>query len=145
MSRSRTRSLLAAGVAGTLALAAPARAEDSDHIDHEHRLVRIGSTSLHPPTLKLHAGDAFGWLNYSSEIARVSFDAGVADKMLCKERTSFRLGGDRIESGDVQARQFVSLCSLAPGSYPYRVDLRAGAGGSGGGPVRTLDGTLVVE
>ena len=131
---------------GVLAIGHAAWAQDSDHIDHEHRLVRIGETSLHPPKLEIAPGDAFGWLNYSSEIATVSFAAEAADKMLCRERSSsFHLDGDRIQSSDIQARQFVSLCSLAPGAYPYRVELRSGAGGSGSGLKRTVDGEIVVR
>ncbi len=125
--------------------ATAARAEDPDHIDREHRLVRIGDVSLHPQSLEIGAGDAFGWLNYSSQIASVSFDASAADKMLCKQRSSFRLDGDRIDSGDIQAHQFVSLCSLAAGAYPYRVQLRSGAGGSGTAPGRVIEGTIVVR
>ena len=142
---SRIRVSLALAAAGALALGNIALAEEPDHIDHEHRLVRIGEASLHPAALEITPGDAFGWLNYSSQIATVSFAADAADKMLCKERSSFRLGGDRIESGDIQARQFVSLCSLAPGTYAYRVVLRSGAGGSGSGVKRTLDGEIVVH
>jgi plastocyanin len=143
---SRIRVSLALVAASALALGnAAAFAEESDHIDHAHRLVRIGEASLHPPKLEIAPGDAFGWLNYSSQIATVSFDAATADKMLCQQRSSFRLGGDRIESGDIQARQFVSLCSLVPGTYPYRVVLRSGAGGSGSAVKRTLDGEIVVH
>jgi hypothetical protein len=142
MSR-RSRLALAAALAASFA--GPAQAADPDHVGHDHRLVRIGSTSLHPATLRIGAGDAFGWLNYGDQIAVVSFEAGVADKMLCRDKSNFRLTGDRIESGDVQARQFVALCSLAPGSYAYRVQMRAGLGSSGAGPGRTLEGTIVVE
>ena len=144
---SRTR--LVRRVAGIVALAslaaAPARAEDPDHIGHDHRLVRIGSTALFPATLTLGAGDAFGWLNYGNQIAIVSFPAAVGEKMLCKQKSNFRLTGERIESGDIQARQFVALCSLAPGEYHYQVMMRAGAGSSGSVPGRTLEGKLVVE
>jgi len=31
---------------------------------------------------------------------------------------------DPIDSGDIQARQFVSLGSLSPSRYPYRVEMR---------------------
>ena len=122
-----------------------ARAEDPDHIDHDHHLVRIGSGSLHPETLTIGPNDAFGWLNYGDQIADVVFPASVGEKLLCKQKTNFQLTGDRIESGDIQARGFVSLCSLAPGTYPYQVKMRAGAGGSGGAIGRTLDGTIVVR
>ncbi len=126
-------------------LAATARAEDPDHVDLEHRLVRIGATSLHPETLTFDAGDGFGWINYSDEIATVSFPAAIGQKLFCKQKTSFHLSGDHLVSGDIQARQFVTLCSLAPGEYPYRVMLRAGIGGSGPGAGRTLEGRLVVR
>jgi plastocyanin len=132
-------------VAAAFSLATAATAEDADHVDHDHRLVRIGSVSLHPATLEVGPGEAFGWLNYSDQIASVSFPASVGAKLLCKQKTSFRLSGDRLVSGDIQARQFASLCSLAPGEYPYQVMLRAGFGGSGAGPGRTLSGALRVR
>jgi hypothetical protein len=144
MFRKRSASLAVALAVASLA-ASTARAEDADHMDHEHRLVRIGSTSLHPETLVIGPTDAFGWLNYGDQIANVTFPAAVGEKMLCKQKTNFRLTGDRIESGDVQARGFVSLCALAPGEYSYRVQMRAGIGGSGGGVGRTLDGKIVVR
>jgi hypothetical protein len=144
MIRNRFASLVGMLAVVSLATAA-ARAEDPDHIDHDHQLVRIGSTSLRPQTLTIGPNDAFGWVNYGDQIANVSFPASVGEKLLCKQKTNFRLTGDRIESGDIQARGFVSLCSLAPGEYPYQVTMRAGAGGSGGGVGRTLDGKLVVR
>lgn len=126
-------------------IASTAHAEDPDHIDHEHRLVRIGSSSLHPARLEIGPDDAFGWLNYGSQIAIVSFDASTGEKMLCREKSQFRIVGDRIESGDIQARQFVALCSLAPGTYAYRVQMRPGAGSGGGVPGRTLEGSILVR
>ena len=144
MIRNRFASLV--GMLAVVSLAAAAvRAEDPDHIDDDHHLVRIGSTSLHPATLTIGPNDAFGWLNYGDQIANVTFPASVGAKLLCKQKTNFRLTGDRIESGDIQARGFVSLCALAPGEYSYRVEMRAGAGGSGGGLERTLDGKIVVR
>ncbi len=127
-----------------LAFSAAASEEEPDHAKHEHRFVRITSGSLHPKAQKVGTDEAFGWVNYSSKIARVSFDQEVASKMLCTTRTSFRLAGDRLESGDIQGRQFASLCSLQPGEYAYRVELRSGAGTSAGSS-RTLKGTLIVE
>jgi hypothetical protein len=143
----RTRLVPLALLLAATSLAAPARAEDSDHIDHEHKLVRIGATSLHPETLVIAPQDAFGWLNYGDSIATVSFPAAVGEKMLCKEKTNFRLTGDRIESGDIQARGFVSLCALAPGEYTYEVTMRSGIGSStgSGGSARTLEGKIVVR
>ena len=106
--------------------------------------MRIRSSSLHPTAQKVGTDEAFGWVNYSSKVARVSFDQEVAKKMLCTTRTGFQLTGDRLESRDIQGRQFASLCSLQPGEYAYLVELRSGAGTSAG-TSRTLHGTLIVE
>ena len=128
-----------------LAFSATASEDESDHAKNEHRFVRIRSSSLHPKAQKVGTDEAFGWVNYSSKIARVSFDREVGQKMLCTTRTSFQLTGDRLESGDIQGRQFVSLCRLAPGEYAYLAELRSGAGTSAAVPGRRLEGTLIVE
>ncbi len=77
-----------------------------DHIDHRHQFVRIGDASVRPEVQRIHADDAFGWLNYSRRIARVSFDASVADHLVCKAPSRFRLVGDRLESPDIQFHPF---------------------------------------
>jgi hypothetical protein len=137
---------LAAAAALAVGLgAATSRADESDHETLEHEFIRITSASLQPATLELRSDEAIGWLNYSDKIARVSFPRDVGKHLTCHSKGSFRLTGDRLESGDIQARQFASLCQLAPGEYSYRVELRSGAGASGGGTVvRSLEGTLVV-
>ena len=121
---------------------AAASEDESDHAKHKHRFVRITSGSLHPKAQEVGVAEAFGWVNYSSKLARVSFDREVASKMLCTTRTSFRLTGDRLESGDMQGRQFATLCRLEPGEYAYLVELRSGAGDA---PSRTLQGMLIVK
>jgi hypothetical protein len=132
--------LLAALLCSTVAAA-----KEPDHAKHEHRFVRITSAKLHPETQQIHSTDAFGWVNYSSQIVRISFDREVGRHLTCTSRGSFRLTGDRLESGDVQARQFASLCRLAPGEYAYRVDLHKGIGSSGAGiPSRSFEGKLIV-
>jgi hypothetical protein len=128
----------------TLTLSAAAVEEESDHAEHEHRFVRITRRSLHPKEQKIDTDEAFGWVNYSSRMARVSFDREVAKKMLCTTRGDFRITGKRLESGDLQGRQFAALCRLAPGAYAYRVELRSGSVGIAGAE-RTLEGTLIVE
>ena len=102
-----------------------------DHAEHDHRMARILETRVHPKTIEIHSTDAIGWLNYSSKRARISFDAEVAKSMTCRSIGSFRLDGSRLTSNDIQATQFASLCSLAPGEYEYRVELKSGIGGSG--------------
>ena len=125
-----------------LSFSAAASEDESDHAKHKHRFVRITSGSLHPKAQQVGSGDAFGWANYSSKLARVSFDREVAKKMLCTTRTSFHLTGDRLESGDIQGRQFATLCRLEAGEYAYVVELRSDAGSA---PTRTLQGMLIVE
>ena len=145
---STVRTCFVLGTLLGLLLANPAVSADEaapDHLDRPHTFVRITEGSLHPAIQTIGASDAFGWINYSSRIARVSFDADVAKKLTCSSRGSFRLTGSRLESGDIQAQQFASLCSLAPGEYRYRVELRAGTGAGGGAPPEAREGTLIVK
>lgn len=125
--------------------AAPADAESSDHLDRDHRLVRIDAGSLHPEVLRVGREDAVGWLNYSWQIATVSFDASVLKRSRCRERDSFHRVGHRVESRDLRSRGFAALCSLGPGDYEYRVRLHPAAGGDGWLSERELVGRLVVE
>lgn len=146
MSRFRLTSLLVLMVGCLVAPTSPARAgSDTDHIDHEHRFVRIGAASIHPEVSRLAVEDAAGWVNYSSKIARVSFDAEVAKKLTCSSPSGFHLTGDRLESRGIQSMQFASLCRFAPGEYAYRVELFSGVGGAGRGYDRVIQGRLVVQ
>ncbi len=123
-----------------------ARAEEEpDHVEYEHRFVRITATRVRPETLALGSDQAIGWVNYSSQIARVSFDKEIAEKMTCRSPGGFRLTGDRLESNDIQSLQFASLCRLAPGEYTYRVVLFAGAGSLVSPPSTTQQGKIVVR
>lgn len=112
-----------------------------DHVHYSHKTVRITSTGLQPEVMRIHTDDAFGWLNFSSRVARVSFDAKVGKRLLCTSLTTFRITGDRLESGDVEKLHFVSLCRLLPGQYDYRVRLLPGRRRG----EELLEGTLVVE
>ena len=133
------RSLMALVLTGCLAISIGAADADSSH-----RFVRITPGGLQPATLHLSSGERIGWINYSSHIARVSFDREVARQLVCTEEGSFRATGARLESHGIQATQFASLCELVPGSYLYRVELRSGAG-AGAGPHRSLEGRVVVH
>ncbi len=123
----------------------PSLGAEPDHAEHDHQVARILETRVHPKVIEIHTSDAISWLNYSSKRARVSFDTEVAKNLTCKSVGSFRLEGDRLTSSDIQATQFASLCSLAPGEYEYRVDLRSGIGGSGGSPAKSFNGKIVVS
>ncbi len=117
--------------------------EEVDHAGQEHRVVRITSGRLHPEVVRLTTEEALAWVNYSSLIARISFEKSVAAKMKCRNRESFRITGERLESGRIQATQFASLCSLAPGKYAYRVGLFEGA--PSGTSARGHEGTIIVQ
>ena len=124
---------------------AVAQEEQVDHAKYEHRFVRITSARVHPDPVRLTTDQALAWVNYSPKIARVSFDREVAKKMACRSPGAFRLIGDRLESNDIQGRQFASLCKLAPGEYTYRVALFDSYGAVVSPPARMLEGTIVVE
>ncbi len=132
-------------VTGALLTTAPAAsAEDPvDHIEHRHRSVRISLGRIHPEVLRIQPDAALVWINYSSRVARVSFDKSVAAKLKCNSRSAFGISGDRLLSSRIQGSQFASICNLSPGEYAYRVDLysRAGAGVSD----RSFEGKIVVE
>ena len=118
---------------------------EPDHAEHNHRMARILETRVHPKVIKIHSADAIGWLNYSSQRARISFDAEVAKNLICRSRGTFHLDGPRLVSNDIQATQFASLCNLAPGEYEYRVELRAGLGGSGASIGKSFTGKIIVS
>ena len=135
--------VLAVGI-GLQIFALGALAEDANHDLHDHQAVRITNSEVRPEVLTLHAEDAIGWLNYSRQRAVISFDEEVAKKLTCKAKSVFRLTGGRLESAPIQAQQFASLCSLAPGEYDYYGLLSSGAG-SDSGAGRKLEGKLVVQ
>ena len=77
-----------------------ARAEEEpDHVEYEHRFVRITATRVRPETLAVESDQAIGWVNYSSQIARVSFDEEIAEKMTCRSPGGFREELERGERG----------------------------------------------
>ncbi len=124
----------------------PARAQEPTELgDAPHVYVTILQGRLKPEVQKLTPGDAVGWLNYTDKIARISFDKEVAKRMICRKEGSFKLTGDRLESSNIQAQQFATLCVLSKGEYTYKVDLFAGAGGGAGNVPTTREGKLIVE
>ena len=140
----------ALAVAALTLLLAPgggsAAAEDNpDHAHLAHRLVPIMPGSLYPKAQRIHASDAFGWLNYTTRVARVSFDKEVAARLTCKSPSGFHLTDDRFESRDIPSGGFTSLCNLAPGEYDYRVELRSGLWERADGVPEVLEGRLVVK
>ena len=127
-----------------LFLGAAQAEEDLHGGDHKHQSVRISSLSVRPAVLQIHTDDAIGWLNYSRNRAVISFDGEVAKNLTCKARSAFSLTGGRLKSSPIQARQFASLCTLAPGEYEYEVQLMSGVG-SDASLGRKLAGKIVVR
>ncbi len=118
---------------------------EPDHAERDHRMARILETRVSPKVIEIHSADAIGWLNYSSKRARISFDAEVAKNLTCRSRGTFHLDGPRLVSNDIQATQFASLCSLAPGEYEYRVELGSGIGGAGASIGKSFTGKIIVS
>jgi hypothetical protein len=109
-------------------------------------MARILESRVRPEIVEIHSSDTISWLNYSSKRARISFDADVAKNLTCRSKGTFHLDGSRLRSNDIQATQFASLCSLAPGEYEYRVDLTSGIGGSGGSiSGKSFTGRIIVS
>ncbi len=134
---------LAAASLVILAMATSVRAADSDHADHRHRSIRITSSRLHPEPVNLATQDAIGFLNYSGRIAQISFDESVAKSIACQSRSAFELSNGRLTAANVRQGSFVSLCTLSPGSYDYKVELKRSAGELENYAVH--DGKIVVE
>lgn len=117
-----------------------------DHAEFEHQYVRITDSGLRPAAQKIHPEMALGWINYSSRIARISFDAAVVKKLTCRTQGvgAFQVVDERLLSPKVQSMQFASLCHLARGEYAYEVETFSGIG-TVGGPRRTYKGKILVE
>ncbi len=126
-----------------LALASQvARAEEGapegepDHAGHPTEIVGIVPTRLLPTVLVVPHDSAFGWLNYSSRSATIRFDEDIMPKLTCRSPGPFRDKAGDPASPRVASGAFVTLCSLAPGEYDYRVELK--------GRSRPLLGKLVI-
>jgi len=134
--------MLLVGAAGDRAAT---EATDPDHAGIRHRVVPITAQRLNPDLQRIDVGDAFGWLNYSTMVARVSFDREVVDRLTCRSASKFRIAGNRFESGDIQSGEFTALCSLAPGEYDYRVELHASDWTGAEAELVTHDGKIIVN
>jgi hypothetical protein len=128
-----------------LVVASPLRAaaEDGDHGGHEHHFVRISDGKLTPRELHMQGDEAVAWANYSTKNAVISFERDVGKHIVCTERSSFHLTETRLESRELRAKQFASMCQLAPGRYAYIVELRGPTRGVI--PSKGLNGEIVVE
>ncbi len=110
---------------------------EPDHAGHPTENVGIVPTRLLPTVLVVPHDAAFGWLNYFSGDATIKFDEDIAPKLRCRSPGLFRASTGEIASPRVASGAFVTLCSLAPGEYDYRVEFE--------GRQQPLLGKLVVE
>ena len=117
--------------------AAWADEDEPDHAGHPTEIVGISPTRLVPTVLVVPHDSAFGWLNYSSGDATIKFEEDITSKLRCLSPGLFRASSGDLTSPRVASGAFVTLCSLAPGEYDYRVELE--------GRQQPLLGKLVVE
>ena len=113
------------------------KATHPEHVDHEHRFVKITGRNIRPDVLRISQDESIGWLYYGAQTARVSFDGKVAESITCSAPGAFRLEGDRVESRPIKRYEFVSFCRLKPGEYGYRVAL--------GGSRKVMTAKVIVE
>ncbi len=99
-----------------------AREHEPDHAGHPTQIVGIVATRLLPTVLVVPHDSAFGWLNYSSEEATIRFEEDITPKLACRSPGLFRASAGDLASPRVASGAFVTLCSLAPGEYDYRVE-----------------------
>lgn len=114
-----------------------AHEDEPDHAAHPTEVVGIAPTRLLPSFLVVPHDSAFGWLNYTSRDATITFDVDITRKLTCRSPGQFRASTGDIASPRVASGAFVTLCSLAPGEYDYRVEFE--------GREKPLLGKLVVE
>ncbi len=90
---------------------------EPDHAGHPTEIVGIAPTRLLPSVLVVSEDSAFGWLNYFSGDATIKFDEDIAPKLRCRSPGLFRAPTGDLASPRVASGAFVTLCSLAPGSF----------------------------
>lgn len=110
---------------------------EPDHAAHPTEIIGITGSRLLPSVAVVPHDSAFGWLNYSSRDATIQFDEDITAKLMCRSQGAFRAKGGDLAAPRVASGAFVTLCSLAPGEYDYRVELM--------GQPKPLLGKLVIE
>ena len=116
--------LLVSPLSPLWASAAEEAHSDPDHVGLKTEIVGIATGRLTPTVKLVGSTEALGWINYTSRVASIEFDAAVAEGMMCTGPTPFRLAGDRLVAERIASGGFATLCKLAPGEYDYRVTLR---------------------
>ena len=113
-----------------------AEGKEPDHVGLKTEIVAIAPDRLSPTVKLVGSTDALGWINYTSRVASIEFDASVAETMMCTGPSPFRVEDDQLRAPNVSSGGFATVCKLAPGEYDYQVVLR--------GAEKPLLGKLVV-
>jgi hypothetical protein len=117
-------------------------------------VIQFGDMQIEPSVARVKQGGSVAWTSVSTNfIGVLSFPDSIVEKFTCKElRPDFYVAAGRLMSIEIQSGQenVVLPCPLAPGTYPYRIDLTSGGTGIDGrdmgeNPQLTLPGTLIVE
>lgn len=114
-------------------------AGDIDHVGTPTVIIGVSASGLVPPNTRARTDQALAWLSFTNREVTVSFDAKVADQMICEKPSAFEIEAGRL-SATLQNGGFASFCKLRFGQYPYDVVINDGAGSE-----RKLAGIITVE
>ncbi len=115
---------------------------DGDRIDHVGTptvIIGVSASGIVPPTTRARTDQALAWLSFTNREVTVSFDAKVADEMICKKPSAFEIEDGRL-TATLKNGAFASFCKLRFGQYNYEVVIHDGAGSE-----RKLAGVITVE
>jgi hypothetical protein len=105
--------------------------------------ILVTDDRVSPRRAVLRRGQRAEWASRAGHALRIVFDAEVARSMVCDGLVHFSLDGSELRSGQLPPGETARFCELAPGVYPYHVELAAPAGGEAALPGRP-EGVLVV-
>lgn len=106
--------------------------------------VVVTDDRVSPHRAVLERGQRVVWTSQAGHGLRIVFDAGVARSMLCDGLVHFSVKGSELRSGQLRPGEEARFCELAPGVYPYSVELDAPPSEDGAPPSRP-QGVLVVR
>ncbi|MGH0034020.1 MAG: hypothetical protein ACQGVK_03235 [Myxococcota bacterium] len=115
-----------------------------DHGRDAVRTVVIRDGQLTPARVEVHESTRIAWRSETSGGMRILFDRDVARSMLCTSVVNFVLEDDRLQSARLEHGDTAHFCTLAPGTYRYKV-ARDRLSDRRGALSERLRGTIVVH
>ena len=106
--------------------------------------VVVTDDRVSPRRAVLRRGQGVEWTSQAARGLRIVFEAPVARSMVCDGLVHFAVEGSELRSGLLPPGETARFCELAPGTYPYRIELDAASGEAGPAPSRP-GGVLVVR